>query len=327
MSKSRTLEYAREVEELVKYDECGPGDEGFDADAELAIEELAKETPWSRVTMLSGRSLTEGSDEPCMVGLAISEYAPNGRTLEGLTDTSYYEDTDPWVVELPINCRTVKVCNGTPFQVWNQQRYGPDALLAAVTLELGEDCSFERMLVKYGLLYRQAVPPYGDGFANEFKKLIAKHRAIQGGISRVCDALENDIIDRYIGLPLVTRCRVCCKAVDGGGDVHAKCRVIVGGSCTVERVEPVFYDASVDGPSVHRYSEVIGCLCALPMPKSSVPFMRLSHSPYPSISHAEQLWYPPRCETCGECVFEHWEDAAAYRPSSSRVSRKRAVEQ
>ena len=98
--------------------------------------------------MLSGRSIHESSDEPCTVGLAISEYAPNGRTIEGLTDTSYREATDPWVVKLPINCRTVKVCNGTPFQVWNQQRYGPDALLAAVTLELGEDCSFERMLVE-----------------------------------------------------------------------------------------------------------------------------------------------------------------------------------
>ena len=247
-----------------------------------------------------------------------------GTSLDTSLDTPYREATDSWVEPLPIKCRTIKVRTDAPFQVFNQQRYGLDAILAAVTLELGADCSFERMLVKYGLLYRQAVPPYGDGFANEFKKLIAKHRAIQGGISRVCNALENDIIDRYVGLPLVTRCRVCCKAVDGGGDVHATCRVLVGGSCTVERARVVFYDPCIDGPYVHRYNEVIGCMCALPMPKPTAPFMS---SPHRCISYAEQLWFPSHCETCGKCVYERWEDAAERRPWTSRVSRKRATEQ
>ena len=89
----------------------------------------------------------------------------------------------------------------------------------------------------------------------------------------------------------------------------------------------VYNDPGIDGTYVHRYNEVIGCMCALPMPKPTVPFMRLSLSPYRCISYAEQLWLPPRCETCNECVYGRWEDAAAYRPSLSRVSRKRATEQ
>ena len=122
---------------------------------------------------------------------------------------------------------------------------------------------------------------------------------------------------------------MCGKAVDGGGDVHAQCRVLVAGQSTVERTEIFANDICVDDPIVHRYNEVIGCLCAqpMPMPLHPEPFIRLRNVPSPGISYAEQLWFPPRCETCGECVFERWEDAAAHRPLSSKVSRKRVIEQ
>ena len=275
--------------------------------------EIAKRP--TTMKLLSGRVLHESSDEPCAVALPVSEFLPVGRAIEGLTNTPYcdVDATEPCDVELPFNCRTIKVLNATPFKVWQPGHVDKlEVTIAAITRELDDDCSFERMLVKYGLMVLQAVPPYGGDFVLPFKRLLAKQRA-QIGVSQLLGAREADILDSLVGLPVVTRCRVCCKPVDDG-EVHAHCRVLVSGHHTVERVEIEFADTP---PTVERFSEVTGCLCARPMP---VPADT-------RLDPLLDLWLAPRCENCGECVFEHWEDAAERRPASSKVARKRAAEQ
>ena len=262
---------------------------------------------------LLSRPVTEDSDEPCTVALPTSEFLPAGRTIEGLTDMPYGAMDEPCDVELPFRCNTVKVLNATPFQVWQPGHVDKlEVTIAAITHELGNDCSFERFLVKYGLMILQAVPPYGGDFVLHFKRLLAKRRA-QIGVSQLLGAREADILDLLIGFPAITRCRVCCKPVDDG-EVHAHCRMLVAGHRTVDRIEIEFASPRI----VERFSEVVGCLCARPMPLPVDPFL---------IRTSCHLLVAPRCENCGERVLGHWEDAPASRPVSSKVARKRAAEQ
>ena len=95
--------------------------------------------------------------------------------------------------------------------------------LATIEAELGEDVSFQRMLLKYLYFHEQAVPgEVSSGFRLNFQRMLAQHRGAHN-VAKLLAAKEIDILERVLGLPPVTRCKTCFKPTSGE-DVHFSCR-------------------------------------------------------------------------------------------------------
>ena len=95
--------------------------------------------------------------------------------------------------------------------------------LATIEAELGEDVSFQRMLLKYLYFHEQGVPgEVSSGFRLNFQRMLAQHRGAHN-VAKLLAAKEIDILERVLGLPPVTRCKTCFKPTNGE-EVHFSCR-------------------------------------------------------------------------------------------------------